>query len=137
MDKAADGTTLEVDHSIFDEVLWPALARRVTAFEELKVTVHKAGMFSHFASKIQVQSAWSGFYEYNTLDQNAIIGTHPVISNYVFSNGFSGHGIQMSPAVGRAVSEIILDGQSHSIDLTKFSFQRVLDHRPYGERLVV
>ena len=52
-------------------------------------------------------------------------------------NGFSGHGIQMSPAAGRAVSEIILDGRSHSIDLRKFSFQRVLDHKPYGEKLVV
>ena len=52
-------------------------------------------------------------------------------------NGFSGHGIQMSPAAGRAVSEIILDGESHSIDLTKLSFQRVLNHKPYGERLIV
>ena len=85
----------------------------------------------------QVQSGWSGFYEYNTLDQNAIIGAHPVITNYIFANGFSGHGIQMSPAVGRAVSEIVLDGRSHSIDLTKFSFQRILDNMPYGERMVI
>ena len=84
-----------------------------------------------------MQSGWSGFYEYNTLDQNAIIGTHPVVTNYVFANGFSGHGIQMAPAVGRAVSEIILDGKSHSIDLTNFSFQRVLLHRRYGEKLIV
>ena len=84
-----------------------------------------------------MQSGWSGYYEYNTLDQNAIIGTHPIITNYVFANGFSGHGIQMAPAVGRAVSEIILDGSSHSIDLKKFSFQRVLHHKPYGEKLVV
>ena len=86
---------------------------------------------------MQVQSGWSGYYEYNTLDQNAIIGTHPIVTNYVFANGFSGHGLQMSPAVGRAVSEIVLDGHSHSIDLENFSFQRVLDRKPYGERLVV
>ena len=84
-----------------------------------------------------MQSGWSGYYEYNTLDQNAIIGTHPVVTNYVFANGFSGHGIQMAPGVGRAVSEIILDGNSHSIDLKNFSFQRVLAHEPYGEKLVV
>ena len=86
---------------------------------------------------MQVQRGWAGFYEYNTLDQNAIIGAHPIITNFIFVNGFSGHGIQMSPAAGRAVSEIILDGRSHSIDLRKFSFQRVLDHKPYGEKLVV
>lgn len=71
------------------------------------------------------------------LDQNAIIGAHPVISNYIVANGFSGHGIQMSPAVGRAVSEIVLNGESHSIDLSRFSFQRVIDNKPYGEKLVV
>jgi FAD-dependent oxidoreductase domain-containing protein 1 len=121
VDKAADGVDLEaVDYRVFDEVLWPSLAEWVPAFEELKV-----------------QSGWSGYYEYNTLDQNAIIGTHPVVTNYVFANGFSGHGIQMAPGVGRAVSEIILDGNSHSIDLKNFSFQRVLDHEPYGEKLVV
>ena len=84
-----------------------------------------------------MQSAWAGYYDYNTLDQNAIIGAHPVISNFVFANGFSGHGIQQSPAVGRAVSEIILDGKSHSIDLSRFSFQRIIDGAPLKEKNIV
>ena len=84
-----------------------------------------------------MQSAWAGYYDYNTLDQNAIIGAHPVISNFVFANGFSGHGIQQSPAVGRAVSEIILDGKSHSIDLSRFSFQRIIDDAPLKEKNIV
>ena len=86
---------------------------------------------------MQVLRAWAGFYEYNTLDQNGIIGAHPVLNNFVFANGFSGHGIQQSPAVGRAVSEVILDGRSHSIDLSGFSFQRIVDNKPHPERYVV
>lgn len=115
-----DTDDLDVDYSYFDEHLWPILAERVPAFEALKL-----------------QNAWAGFYEYNTLDQNAIIGTHPVISNLVLANGFSGHGIQQSPAVGRAVSEEILDGGSHSIQLGLFSFQRIVEGRPIRERNVV
>ncbi len=84
-----------------------------------------------------MQSAWAGYYDYNTLDQNAIIGRHPVINNLVFANGFSGHGIQQSPAVGRAVSEIVLDGCSHSIDLSRFSFERVVNGQPYKEKNIV
>lgn len=86
---------------------------------------------------MQLQSAWAGYYEYNTLDQNGVIGAHPVIMNFIFANGFSGHGIQQSPAVGRAVSEIILDRKSHSIDLSRFSFQRIIDNKPLKERNIV
>ena len=86
---------------------------------------------------IQLQSAWAGYYDYNTLDQNGIISAHPVITNFIFANGFSGHGIQQSSAVGRAVSEIILDGRSHSIDLSRFSFQRIIDNVPLKERNIV
>ncbi len=85
----------------------------------------------------QVHNAWAGYYEYNTLDQNGIIGAHPVISNFVFANGFSGHGIQQSPAVGEAISEIILDGRSHTIDLQDLSFDRIINNQPVLERNVV
>ena len=71
------------------------------------------------------------------MDQNALIGAHPVISNLIFVNGFSGHGIQQAPAAGRAVSEIILDGETRSIDLSEFSFQRVVDNIPLKENNVV
>ena len=90
-----------------------------------------------FILRSQVQSAWAGYYDYNTLDQNGVIGAHPVITSFIFANGFSGHGIQQSPAVGRAVSEVILDGRSHSIDLTRLSFQRIIDNSPIRERNIV
>lgn len=86
---------------------------------------------------LQFVSAWAGYYDYNTLDQNAIIGEHPLISNLIFVNGFSGHGIQQSPAAGRAVSEIIVDGDSHTLDLSGFSFERVVKNLPFREKNII
>ncbi|XP_070582050.1 FAD-dependent oxidoreductase domain-containing protein 1-like [Ptychodera flava] len=111
---------LQVDYQWFDDKMWPTLAHRVPTFENLKV-----------------RNAWAGFYEHNTLDQNAIIGQHPVITNLYFINGFSGHGIMQGPAAGRAVSELILDGKFTSIDLSRFSFQRVVDNQPLFEQNIV
>ena len=85
----------------------------------------------------QLQNAWAGFYDYNTTDMNGIIGAHPVLLNFVFANGFSGHGLQQSPAVGRAVSEVILDGRTHSLELSDFSFRRFVDEKPILEKNVV
>ena len=110
----------EVDHAIFDEVIWPTLAHRVPEFEALRV-----------------ENCWSGYYEYNVLDQNAIIGFHPDIENCVFANGFSGHGLQQGPATGRGVSELILAGKYTSLDLSSLSWERVLEGRPIVEKNVV
>lgn len=85
----------------------------------------------------QVQHSWAGYYDYNTLDQNGIIGCHPVLKNMVFANGFSGHGIQQAPAVGRAVSEIILDGRSISLNVGDLSFDRVVAGIPFKEKNVL
>ena len=69
---------------------------------------------------IKVISSWAGLYEYNTWDQNAIIGPSCEVENLVFCNGFSGHGLQQSPTAGRAVSEMIEFGEYRSIDLSVF-----------------
>jgi glycine/D-amino acid oxidase-like deaminating enzyme len=110
----------EVDHTLFDDVIWPTLAHRVPQFEALRV-----------------QNCWSGYYEYNVLDQNAIIGYHPDVDNCVFANGFSGHGLQQGPATGRGVSELILNGRYTTLDLGSLSFARVLENRPIVEKNVV
>ncbi|MEA3094705.1 MAG: hypothetical protein QOJ04_6047, partial [Caballeronia sp.] len=110
----------EVDHAIFDDVIWPTLAHRVPEFEALRV-----------------ENCWSGYYEYNVLDQNAIIGYHPDVENCVFANGFSGHGLQQGPATGRGVSELILSGKYTSLDLSSLSWERVLECRPIVEKNVV
>ncbi|XP_067113856.1 FAD-dependent oxidoreductase domain-containing protein 1 [Osmerus mordax] len=115
-----DTSNLEVDHKFFQDKIWPHLANRVPAFECLKVT-----------------SAWAGFYDYNTFDQNAILGMHPLVSNMLFATGFSGHGLQHSPAVGRAVAEIILDGGFRTLDLKALGFKRILAQEPMLERNIV
>ncbi|XP_029210318.2 FAD-dependent oxidoreductase domain-containing protein 1-like [Acropora millepora] len=115
-----ESSDFEVDYDLFYERYWQKLAYRIPAFECLKV-----------------QSAWAGHYEYNTLDQNAIIGRHPQIANLIFVNGFSGHGLMQSPAAGRAVSEIVLDGKFQTIDLTALGFERFLTNTPVREKNII
>ena len=110
---------LEVDYPLFEQA-WPALAQRVPGFEA-----------------IRMQRAWAGYYEYNSFDQNAILGPHPLLSNLLLANGFSGHGLQQSPAVGRGLAEWIADGAYTSLDLSPLSAQRLLDKRPLLEKNII
>jgi sarcosine oxidase len=115
-----DCLDLEVEYELFEEVVWPTIAHRVPAFESIKL-----------------QRAWAGLYDYNTLDQNAILGPHPRLRNFHAANGFSGHGLQQSPAVGRAIAELIAYGGFRSLDLSRFSYERVIAGRPLRELNVV
>lgn len=115
-----DCDDLEVDHGLFEERLWPLLAERVPAFEAIRPT-----------------GAWAGHYDVNSFDHNAILGPHPELANFLFANGFSGHGLQQSPAVGRGLSEIVIHGQWRSLDLSPFSYERLLENRPIRELNVV
>ncbi|OCC03676.1 FAD-dependent oxidoreductase [Labrys sp. WJW] len=117
---ARDYEDFETDMEEFDDYIWPALYHRIPAFDALKV-----------------QQFWTGHYEYNTLDHNGIVGFHPQISNFMFANGFSGHGLQQSPAVGRAVSELIIHGAFQTLDLTPFRYERVPANEPFLEEAVI
>ncbi len=110
----------EVQHALFDTVLWPALAARVPGFEAARV-----------------HNAWAGHYDVNTLDHNAILGAHPDIGNLLFANGFSGHGLQQAAAVGRALSELVSFDAYRSLDLSALGWSRVLENRPLREVNVV
>src|SRR2546421_1884906 len=113
-------TDFEVDYALFEDVVWPALARRVPAFEALKL-----------------QRGWAGHYDYNTLDQNAVVGRHPEIENFIFANGFSGHGLQQSPATGRAVAELITHQKFTSLDLSLFGYERIAQGRAVKELNII
>jgi FAD-dependent oxidoreductase domain-containing protein 1 len=107
------------DDKRFLEILWPELAEFVPAFDRLKLV-----------------RGWAGLYAVNTLDGNAILGQWPELKGLYLANGFSGHGLQQGPAVGRYLSELILE-KPLSLDLSIFSPQRVLENRALSENGLV
>jgi FAD-dependent oxidoreductase domain-containing protein 1 len=119
-DADPDTMDLRVDHAAFESLVWPALAHRVPAFDQLRLL-----------------DAWAGHYEVNTLDHNAIVGPHPTIANLLFANGFSGHGLQQAPAVGRGLAEWIATGRYETLDLSPLGYGRIERHEPIRELNVV
>ncbi|WP_442772462.1 NAD(P)/FAD-dependent oxidoreductase [Paenirhodobacter enshiensis] len=110
----------EPGYTEWEEQCWPALAERSPNFEALKVVRY-----------------WAGHYDYNTFDQNGIVGRHPEVTNFVFQNGFSGHGLQQGPAVGRAVMELIVYGGYRSLDLSDMRYERIAENKPFLEQAIV
>ncbi len=120
LDPAVPFDDFTMDHGLWENHIWPAIATRIPQFEAIKV-----------------QSEWAGHYAYNTLDHNAITGPHPEIENFIFLNGFSGHGLQQSPAMGRGTAEWLTYGDYRSFDLRMFHFDRILANQPILERAVI
>ncbi len=120
IDHAVEPDDLAMDADIWEAKVWPVLAHRIPAFERIKVV-----------------NRWAGHYAFNTLDQNAIIGPHPELNGFVFLNGFSGHGLQQAPAMGRGVAEWISYGEFRSIDLSPLGAERIIAGQPFAESAVI
>ena len=117
-DRDASGD-FEPQLDLLEDPLWPLLARRIPALEQLRL-----------------QRAWAGHYDMCLLDHNAVIGPFPAIPNLIVASGFSGHGVQHGPATGRAVAELIRFNGYKTLDLTPFGYERVRDNRPMPESVV-
>ena len=120
VDPAADYNDFTMDFSLWENHIWPIIATRIPQFEAIKV-----------------QSEWTGHYAMNTFDQNAIVGPHSQVENFFFINGFSGHGLQQSPAMGRGTAELLVHGRYRSLDMTPFHFDRITSNRPMIEKAVI
>jgi len=120
IDPTVDFDDFEPNHQDFENIIWPKIAARSEIFEAVKV-----------------MRFWAGHYAYNTLDQNAIVGSHPELTNFYFANGFSGHGLQQAPAVGRGISELILSNNYQTLDLSDLGFERIISNQPFTERNIV
>jgi FAD-dependent oxidoreductase domain-containing protein 1 len=119
-DQDPDATDFDVDYGLFEEHIWPVLANRVPAFEAIKPG-----------------AAWAGTYDMNLFDHNAFLGGVAGVDGFYMALGFSGHGLQQSPAVGRGLSELIAAGSYQTLDLTPLAFDRLAADRPIVEKNVV
>ena len=113
------GEDFEPDHFMFEDVVWPLVAHRIPSMERLRL-----------------QSAWCGHYDMNLFDHNAVIGRHPEVENFIFANGFSGHGVMHAPATGRGVAELVMHDRYVSLDLGALAFERIAANAPIREVLV-
>ena len=120
IDPSVDFDDFVMDHAIWQDHIWPAIATRIPQFEAIKVT-HE----------------WAGHYAMNTFDHNAILGPHTEVENFVFLNGFSGHGLQQSPAMGRGTAEWLTYGEYKTLDLSAFNFERITQNRPIIEKAII
>lgn len=119
-DPAVDYDDFAMDPDIWEDKVWPTLANRIPAFERIKVVTR-----------------WAGHYAHNTVDHNVIVSPHHKVDNFVFACGFSGHGLQQSPAMGRGVAELIAHGRYRSLDLTPLGYDRIVRGEPFIETAII
>jgi glycine/D-amino acid oxidase-like deaminating enzyme len=115
------GFNYELDPRWFEDVVWPACAARIPAFE-----------------KLRLKREWAGLYDECELDGNMILGNWPGrLDNFHVACGFSGHGLMHAPAVGRALAELVVAGRFETLDLSRLGYRRVLEGAPYPETGII
>ncbi len=101
----------------------------------LERVIEKAIRRAPILENARILKGWGGLYTI-TPDENPIIGAIPQVEGLFCAIGFSGHGFQHGPAVGRILSELILKGQT-DFDLTPFTHDRFGKIKEGGEKRVV
>lgn len=119
-DEDPDEPPLEIDEAIFHDRVWPILAERVPAFESIRLT-----------------GGWAGYYDMNLFDHNGVVGAYPGEPRVIHAAGFSGHGMQHAPGIGRGVAELITQGRFTSLDLSPLSTARLARGEQLLERCVI
>jgi len=114
------GFNFKVDNSFFKQEIWPILADLVPSFDRLKLI-----------------KSWAGLYEINRLDSNGLLGKHSEIEGFYMAIGFSGHGFQQAPAVGKSLSELIRLGRYKTVDVSPLNYERVISGKLVIEEEVV
>lgn len=100
------GENFECDASRWERDFRPPMVRRVPTLKNARVI-----------------ESWCGLYEV-TPDHNPVIGAIPSLDRFYVAAGFSGHGLMMSPAIGRVMSEIIISGRATSADVSPLAADR-------------
>lgn len=83
-----------------------------------------------------VLRGWAGFYEV-TPDDNPLLGHVPDLDGFIVAAGFSGHGFMQGPAIGLAISELVVDGHTTTIDLSAFRPSRFQEGAMLQEHNVI
>ena len=120
VDPKVDYTDFAMESELWLNKVWPVILHRIPQFSALKII-----------------NEWVGHYAYNYFDQNAIVGAHSYVSNFIFLNGFSGHGLQQAPAMGRAISELLVYGEYRSLDMSPFSYHRIERGEKFIEKAII
>jgi sarcosine oxidase subunit beta len=99
-----------------------------------KVIVHALHR-APILGKAKILRGWGGLYAI-TPDENPIIGEIPEVKGFVCATGFSGHGFQHGPSVGRILSELLLKGDTQ-FDLSPFAPDRFKKRKKTIEKRTV
>ena len=119
-DPEPDADDFTPSPGFFEREVWPALAARAKMFEALRPG-----------------PAWAGHYDMNLFDGNAFAGRAPDWDNVYLACGFSGHGLQHSPAMGRGLAELIARGEYSALDLSPLDCARLKNNAPLMEREII
>ncbi len=107
----------------FIQEVWSRIARRIPLMENAEFATGYAGLYT------------------STPDSHPIIDKVDGIEGLYICTGFSGHGFKLSPMVGLLMSELVLEGQAKSIDISTLRMSRFkegkLNMPAYGFRVLV